>query len=450
LCDTRYLPPAIFSPCIADRFFATFENRWLYYTRYLLPASQSLHCWKIFRSVGEPLVVLYPLLTASNSVHSLLTDFSFHWRTAGCILPATYRRQFSPFIADKFFITLENRWLYTRYLPPAIQFPFIADRFLFRWRTAGCAIPATYRGNSVSSLPTDFISLENRWLYTCYLPLTTAGCNVYPLLTAEIQSLHCWQVFRSVWRTAGCIIPSTYRRQFSSPSLLTDFSLRSRTAGCIPATYRRQFSPRHCWQIFRSVGEPLVVRYPLLTAAIQSLHCWQIFRSVEEPLVVCSLLTAGNSVPSLLTDFLFRWRTAGCIIPATYGRQFSVPSLLTDFRSVGEPLVVLYPLPAVHPYIVQSLLIHYHIHVIHVIFSLILYTFKCAVVGKINNLSFFLSFFLSYLRPAIFSPFIADRFFVPLENRWLYNVYLLVLLTAAILSLHCWRIFRSVGEPLVE
>jgi hypothetical protein len=41
----------------------------------------------------------------------------------------------------------------------------------------------------------------------------------------------------------------------------------------------------------------------------------------------------------------------------------------------------------VHPYIVQSLLIHYHI-----IFSLILYTFKCAVVGKINNLSFFLSF----------------------------------------------------------
>jgi hypothetical protein len=43
----------------------------------------------------------------------------------------------------------------------------------------------------------------------------------------------------------------------------------------------------------------------------------------------------------------------------------------------------------VHPYLVKSLLIHYHI-----IFSLILYTFKCAVVGKINNLSFFLSFFL--------------------------------------------------------
>jgi hypothetical protein len=42
----------------------------------------------------------------------------------------------------------------------------------------------------------------------------------------------------------------------------------------------------------------------------------------------------------------------------------------------------------VHPYLVKSLLIHYHI-----IFSLILYTFKCDVVGKINNLSFYLSFY---------------------------------------------------------
>ena len=47
----------------------------------------------------------------------------------------------------------------------------------------------------------------------------------------------------------------------------------------------------------------------------------------------------------------------------------------------------------VHPYLVKSLLIHYHI-----IFSLILYTFKCAVVGKINNLSFILSFFLHMRR----------------------------------------------------
>ncbi len=46
-----------------------------------------------------------------------------------------------------------------------------------------------------------------------------------------------------------------------------------------------------------------------------------------------------------------------------------------------------------HPYLVKSLLIHYHI-----IFSLILYTFKCAVVAKINNLSFFQSFFLSMRR----------------------------------------------------
>ncbi len=47
--------------------------------------------------------------------------------------------------------------------------------------------------------------------------------------------------------------------------------------------------------------------------------------------------------------------------------------------------------PTVHPYLVKSLLIYYHI-----IFSLILYTFKCAVVGEINNL--FFSFFLSMRR----------------------------------------------------
>ncbi len=172
----------------------------------------------------------------------------------------------------------------------------------------------------------------------------------------------------------------------------------------------------HCWQISCFVGERLV-EYPLLTAPIQSLHCWQIFRSVGEPLVVYPILTDSNSVPSLLTDFSFRWRTAGCTIPATYRgnagpslltdfsfrlrtagciipaayRGNSVPSLLTDFRSFGEPLVV-YP-----------------------------------------------------LLTAAFSPFIADRFFVPLENRWLYIRYL----PTAIQSLHCWQIFRSVGEPLV-
>jgi hypothetical protein len=73
------------------------------------------------------------------------------------------------------------------------------------------------------------------------------------------------------------------------------------------------------------------------------------------------------------TPFQQRDRHSGtlCILYSLYG----LPTLLD-----GEGAV------PVHPYLVKSLLIHYHI-----IFSLLLYTFKCAVVGKINNLSFFLS-----------------------------------------------------------
>ncbi len=167
---TRYLPPAIQFSFIADRFFVPLENRWLY-TRYTYRRQFSpLHCWQIFRYVGEPLVV-YLLLTAAI---------------------------FSLFIADRFFVPLENRWLNTRNLP----------------------------------------------------------------------------------------------QQFSVFSLLTDFSFHWRSAGWIPSTYRSNFQSLHCWQIFCSVGEPLV-EYPLLTAAIQSLHCWQIFRSVGELLVVYPLLTAA-------------------------------------------------------------------------------------------------------------------------------------------------------------
>ncbi len=133
--------------------------------------------------------------------------------------------------------------------------------------------------------------------YTRYLP-------------PEIQSPSLLTDFSFRLRTAGCIIPANYRRQFNPPSLLTDFSFCWRTAGCIPATYR------------------------------------------------------GTSVPSLLTDFSFRWRTASCIIPAILTAGNSVPFIADRFFVPLE--------------------------------NRWLYT--------------------RYL-PRHFSPFIADRFFVPLENR---------------------------------
>jgi hypothetical protein len=93
----------------------------------------------------------------------------------------------------------------------------------------------------------------------------------------------------------------------------------------------------------------------------------------------------------------------------------------------------------VHPYLVKSLIIHYHI-----IFGLILYTFKCAVVGKIT---IFLSFFLSFYETI---PGIAQCSTKKITKKYSNNYYFVSLEIYGILYMKKVTEFREIPRNFTD